>query len=111
MKDAVNILNFRGKSGTVYKFHVYALPYSPSMRKGGIYLFTKFLDNDFHVPVFLGITEDLKTFFSNPDEMKSIRKSDPTHVCVCIEEDGSKREFAEEDLSELAQTRLYVQTQ
>ena len=108
MKDSISTLSFTGKSGTAYKFYIYPLPYSFLERKGGIYLYTKFLDNNFHVPIYLGITGDLRTLFKDSQAMKNIIKSHPTHICVSLEEDASKREFAEEDLSEIAQTHSDV---
>ena len=98
-----NILNFIGKSGTVYKFHVHPWPYSFKIRQGGIFLFTKFLNDNFHVPICIGVTANLATQFISEYELENINEDTPTHICVCMEENGSKREFAEEDLSEIAQ--------
>jgi hypothetical protein len=101
-----NVLSFTGKSGKVYQFYVYSWPYSFSAKQGAIFLFTKFLDNNFHVPIFLGITQDLRAQFINQYELaKIINDNSPTHICICPEENEAKREFAEEDLSEIAQTR------
>ena len=98
-----NILNFIGKSGTIYKFHVHPWPYSFKVRQGGIFLFTKFLYNNFHVPIYIGTTANLSTQFITRDEFANIKENKPTHICICVEENESKREFAEEDLSEIAQ--------
>jgi hypothetical protein len=100
-----NILKFRGKSGTFYTFQVYNWPHPFGERQGAVYLFVKLLHHDFHVPVYLGITEDIRTLFGYYCKTKVIHKNDPTHICISLEEDELKREFAEKDLSELAQTR------
>jgi len=111
MKNIDHALKFTGKSGANYKFYIYPLPSFFSDRHGAIYLFIKLLDNNFHVPIYLGTTEDLRTLFTNYDEIKEAYDSEPTHICICIEDDGSKREFAEEDLSDIAQTHLDFQIQ
>jgi hypothetical protein len=98
-----NILNFIGKSGTVYKFHVHPRSNSFKIKQGGIFLLTKFLHDNFHVPIYLGVTADLATQFINKYELENINEDTPTHICVCVEENESKREIAEKDLSEIAQ--------
>src|SRR5437870_2468289 len=99
-----NILKITGKSGTTYKFSIYQLPHSFTVKRGAIYLFIKILHQSFHVPIYLGITDDLKELAMSHDEEKIINKNGATHICICIEKNKSKRQFAEKDLSEIAQT-------
>jgi len=61
------------------------------------------------VPIFLGITDDLKELAMGHDDKKIINKNGATHICICIEENKSKRQFAKEDLSEIAQTQQVFQ--
>ena len=100
MKRALDI---SGKSGFNYRFYIYRWPCTFEVKQGAIFLFIKLLYNDFYVPLFLGITDDLREYCKHSVRAFNIRESIITHVCICVEEDEIKRNIAEEDLSIIAE--------
>jgi hypothetical protein len=93
-----NHLKITGTSGTVYKFRFHSLPHSFTENNGAVFIFSRQFVDKFHVPIYLGITDDLYRYFNNHLVWKKMRELDATHIGICVEDDESKRLLALKDL-------------
>ena len=98
------ILSITGKSGTVYEFIIHKLPVSFNAL-GGIYLFTKQLNEGRHKYIYLGITNDLSERFDDHHKADCIKQHGATHLCAFGESSEERRKFIEKDIMAVISTK------
>lgn len=99
-----NTLLITGKSGAVYEFIIHKLPVSFNP-VGGVYLFTKELNDDRHQYIYLGITNDLSERFDDHHKAKCIKQHGATHLCAFTENSEERRKFIEKDIMAVISTK------
>jgi hypothetical protein len=89
--------NWRGGSGTWYKFYVWTLPVNFGENQSGNYIFTKKNPEGKWVPIYIG-QGDLKNRSENHNKANCIRAKGATHIHVHLNSGEADRTSEERDL-------------
>ena len=94
-------MNFKGTSGTVYRFHVY--PSTATFKAiGAVYFVTRRFPKTGggfrHQRVYLGQTADLSKAFDKHNKTDLFEEHSANCICVHQESDPSQRKTIEQDL-------------
>lgn len=99
--SATPTIDLKGKSGKTYTFYIYDLNTS-FKTVGGVYVFTKATtDTDKsvnHGIIYIGMTDDLSTRFSNHHKKDCYTKKGANRLCVRQVDKEADREAMEKDL-------------
>lgn len=94
-------IDLKGKSGKTFSFYIYDLT-TTFKAVGGVYVFTKATTNTdnsiTHEIIYVGMTEDLSTRFTNHHKKDCYTKKGANRICVRQVEQQTDREQLEKDL-------------
>ncbi len=95
--DAEIIYNWKGASGTVYRYYVHSLPASFNAFQDGNYIYAKFIDNAW-VPIYIGQGDLGERISDKHHQAACIKSKGATHVHVHLNSNESLRMSEENDI-------------
>ena len=90
--------NWKGKSNTIYEYHIHELPASFNDDQPGNYIYSKLNDKNLWVPIYIGEGDLGDRISDDHHQATCIRRKGATHVHEHLNESQTARKKEEADL-------------